>query len=218
MHLRRDTWPRAGRQASQIFNQVIMESRMRTINIPLELLTAEAFTTFGTVIERGRDSVDFEKNPNRMINLGYEVDGRAELHLVRYLRQDMDVSCFERHLSVTEARVSLGESVVVLVAEQTALDDPSSISEPKSVRAFLVKAGQGFIFKRGVWHSLDCYPTAAKYADFAFFTEGETEEELVQFDDDLEQCRRSDILDVTRHHDVAFRVVDPMNLMTTETP
>ena len=191
---------------------------MRIVDIPVEPLVAEAFKPFGVVIEGGGNKAEFENSPNRMINLGFEVDGRAELYIIRYLRQEMLISRLEQHLTMTEARVSLGEPVVVVVAESVALADPKAIPDPKTARAFLVMGRQGFMFNRGAWHSLDCYPTVASFADFAFFTEREAEKELTQLQDlDPDQCRRSHIVDFTRDHDLVFRVTDPIGLLNPET-
>ncbi len=189
---------------------------MRIIDVPVEPLVSEASKPFGRVIERNIKTADFESSPNRMMNLGFEVDGHAELYLIRYLRRDMLVSRFERHLTMTEARISLGEPAVVLVAADTALGKPIKIPDPNSARAFLIKGGQGFMFHRGTWHSLDCYPTAAEFADFAFFTEREAEQELLALQEsDPSECKRSHIIDFTKAHNVTFRIVDPMDLITT---
>jgi ureidoglycolate hydrolase len=147
-----------------------------------------------------------------MINLNFKVDGTAEMHLIRYPRRDMTPTRFERHLTMTETRVALGDSAIMVVAGDTPLDDRTALPEPGSVRAFLLSGNQGLLLHRGTWHD-GCYPTSASHADFAFFTEKEAEDEFAcpkPF-----RYERTHVIDFAKTAGITFKVTDPKGLIAS---
>lgn len=67
---------------------------------------------------------------------------------------------------------------------------------------------QGLVLARDAWHSLDCYPVGAPFADFAFISEARTERELAELED-LTRCRHSDVVDLRASREVEVRVLEP---------
>ena len=55
---------------------------------------------------------------------------------------------------------------MVCVAAPTDADDPQALPDPREVRGFLIDPGQGYLFHRGTWHSLDRYPLQPPGAAF----------------------------------------------------
>jgi ureidoglycolate hydrolase len=180
--------------------------------VALEGLSAEGFAPFGAVLEEGWPASTFEGLPYQMLNVGFEVDGTPALYVIRYMRREMVLSKFERHLTMTETRISLGTHYVIVVAGATPIADRHRLPEPGSARAFLMRPGQGVLLKQGTWHALNCFPVARPFADFAFISEKEAEEELVNILDP-DRLERTHIVDVASA-DRELRVVDPGDLMS----
>lgn len=182
----------------------------RVISVPVEPLTAEAFAPFGMLIEADQDDRVWDDNPTRTIDLGFSIDGEPAFFLYRYVRQQMEATELERHNAMTESRVALGRRTVIIVAEP---NPASPAADLATVRAFLIGPHQGFVFKRGTWHSLDVYPVDFDTADFAFFTERESEAELamgeIELAGDLSACVRTDVIDLIALADTKLAITDP---------
>ena len=185
---------------------------LKTIEVPLEPLTKETFAPYGKVI--GPSPFDGASNDDtfHMINLEFAVEKTPELRIAHYPVKEMRLSTFERHLTMTESRVALGRAVVVVVAGDTPIDDRHSLPDVRSVRALLLPGTQGIMFARGAWHGLDCYPIGNKPADFAFFTEKESEDEL-ETAKSFDELKRSDMVDYAEAQAVEFRITDPNGLV-----
>ena len=189
-----------------------MNAGYRTIEIPLESLTADAFTPFGRLIESLPHDSRAESDVFHMVELPFSVDRTPDLRIAHYPVQDMCFSRLERHLTMTESRVALGQAVVLITAGDTPLDDRYTLPDPHSVRALLMNGNQGILFKRGAWHGLDCYPVNGRPADFAFLTERESEDELLEVSN-IDALHRSHMVDFAESCDIVFRVCDPLGLM-----
>ena len=85
-----------------------------------------------------------------MVELPFSVDSTPDLRIAHYPVQDMCFAKFERHLTMTESRVALGQAVVLVVAADTPLDDRHTLPDARSVRALLMKGDQGIVFR--AWH------------------------------------------------------------------
>lgn len=182
------------------------------ISVEVEELSSDAFRPFGAVIQPGWQPAVFDGLPYRMVNMGFETDGRPALYVIRYLRREMTESRFERHLTMTETRICLSGGVVVMVAAATSSRQPPGLPEPESVRAFLLRTGDGVLLKRGTWHALDCFAVFHPYADCAFMSELEAEAELAAFSDPA-RLERTDIVDFSVDA-LAFNVTDPRGLLS----
>jgi ureidoglycolate hydrolase len=179
---------------------------MRTIDIPLETLDADSFRPYGSLVEPHWKAEAFTIN-NQEVSLRFSAEGTADLYMTRYQRTDGPTSRFERHFTMTEARVSLGESLVFLVAGNPAEDGPNALPDPSTVRAFRIEANQGVILRRGTWHGTS-FPLAAEYADLVMFSERESEDELFSGKDPRE-FQRTQIRDYALEQGVRFKTVLP---------
>ncbi len=189
-----------------------MTGQTKVIEVPVEPLVAETFVPYGTVIEELPTSGQWAEPKFHLVSLGFGVAGTADLRLARYPYQAMEFSKLERHFTMTESRVPLGKPVVLIVAGDTPPDDREALPDPGSLRALLMRGDQGVMFKRRAWHGLDCFPLAPPHADFAFFTESESEDE---FGDgyNAEDLQRSQIVDYAETRSLSFRVTDPAGLL-----
>ena len=193
------------RSAREVGSDTVPEGP-KTIEITVEPLTPEVFEPFGEVICERPTTGDSTAPGFNPLRVNFEVDGTPTLGIVRYPYQDMSFSEFERHPFMTESRVPLSNMpVVMVVAEPTPLDDLNAFPDPADFRAFLMEARQGLLLRRGTWHALDCFPIAPPFADFAFFTEKEAEEELIE-PVDLENLHRSQIIDYESVLGIRFRI------------
>ncbi len=186
-----------------------------TVDVSVEDLNAEAFSPFGTLFSSGWPSDAFAGKPNRMIDLGFSVDGAPALYLIRYLASEMVLTEFERHLAMTEARIALGTATSVLVvAAPNPVEATDVLPDVESVRAFLIRPGTGLVLKRSTWHALDCFPVHEPLVDFAFVSERESEKELEGPVDALERTQIVDFSD----SGIEFRVSDPSGLLNSNSP
>ena len=189
-----------------------MTAQTKLIDLPVEPLDAAAFAPYGTVIEGLPASGRWQEGKFHLVSLGFGVEGTADLRLARYPYQAMEFSRLERHFTMTESRVPLGKPVVLIVAGDTPPDDRHALPDPASLRALLMRGDQGVMFKRRAWHGLDCFPLAPPHADFAFFTESESEDE---FGDgySAEGLQRSQIVGYAETRSLSFHVTDPAGLL-----
>ena len=68
---------------------------------------------------------------------------------------------------MTQTFVHLGgPPAVVAVAAPTDMEDETAIPRPEEMRAFLIRPGQGYVYRTGTWHSLDRFlfePPGARF-------------------------------------------------------
>ncbi len=139
--------------------------RVGVREVVVERLTEEAFRPFGGVIalperEWGKPRLDMEPDRVRIPHADlwslFDLDfsGRPPyVGWVRYYRREFRFHTLESHLDQTEVLIPYGGAPSVFaVAPATPLDDPDTIPDPESVRAFLLDGTKGIAFHRGVWH------------------------------------------------------------------
>lgn len=179
-------------------------------DIAVEPLTAEAFAPYGWLLTAG-DKPDFETPGLKNWRLPFHSDMPLRLQVMRYSVQEKQLSLFERHTQVTEARSPIGDAAAILVVA----GDPSRDVTPDagSVRAFYLDGTTGIIFRKGVWHGLDCYPAHSAHVDYLFLsdtaTEDEIEESIVP-----RQGVRTELFDFAEQN-LTFRVTDPKGVMAS---
>ena len=148
------------------------------IEIEVEPLTAGAFAPYGQLIAARDDAPDYAQPHLEVWHLDYTADAPVRIQIMRYHRKPMTFSRLERHIRVSEGRIPLdGARAVLAVAGMTGAA-PDDMPDPSSVRAFRLDGSCGLLFTPGVWHSLDCFPVAASYADFVLVSDQATEEEI----------------------------------------
>ena len=148
---------------------------MKTMDVAVAPLTAQAFAPYGWLLEPD-DAPDYARTGLQNWRLPFASEDALRLQVMRYSNRDMRLSMFERHVSVTEARHPIGDAAAVLVVA----GDPSQDAAPEanSVRAFLLDGQSGIMFRKGVWHGLDCFPARTKHVDYLFLSDAGTEDEI----------------------------------------
>jgi ureidoglycolate lyase len=119
-----------------------------------EPLTAEAFASFGSVIEASDEAVRLEINQGHAIRYDAlaEVDvsdggGAAVISLFRARPlSELVLRAFERHPLGSQTFMPLsGKPYLVAVA-------PAGAFDPAAVRLFRAEPHQGVHYRKGVWH------------------------------------------------------------------
>ena len=148
---------------------------MKTINVPVEPLTAKAFAEYGWLLEPDA-APDYTRTGLQNWRLPFASEDALRLQVMRYRNRDMRLSMFESHVSVTEARHPIGDAAAVLVVA----GDPSHDAPPaaNSVRAFLLDGQTGIMFRKGIWHGLDCFPARTEHVNYLFLSDAGTEDEI----------------------------------------
>ncbi len=149
-----------------------------TIEIEVELLTAEAFAPYGQLIAVRDETADYARPFLDVWHLDYRADAPFRLQVMRYHQKPMVFSKLERHIRVTEGRIPLDGGRAVLAVAGKSGAAPDDMPDPSSVRAFRFDGSCGLLFTPGVWHSLDCFPLAVPHADFVLLSDQATEEEI----------------------------------------
>ncbi len=188
----------------------------KLIEIVAEPLTAEAFAPFGEIVGGSAAPTDWTRPGLDAWKNTFAIEGRTELRVMRYHRQAPKLNVMERHVTVTESRMPMGGArVFMVVAPPSSADRPDEPPPPEAARAFYLDGTAGLMLWRGTWHALDCYVIGRDYADFAFISEVETEDEI-ETSIDAFSGARTQITDYLQTHDCQFTVVDPLGLAATD--
>ena len=189
----------------------------KLIDIPLEKLTHEAFAPFGQIVGELPGTPGWARPLLDAWKMTFAIEGKAELRVMRYHHQALEFHLLERHLAVTESRVPMGGAqAVMVVAPPTPVGRPTKAPDPASLRAFHIDGTVGLMLWRGTWHALDCFPLKPPFADFAFITEVETEDEIETSKDPIDG-KRTQLVDFQALADTRFRVVDSQGLVDRST-
>ncbi len=184
----------------------------KLIEIAAEPLTAEAFAPFGEIVGGSSAPTDWTRPGLDAWKNSFAIEGRTELRVMRYHRQAPKLNVMERHVTVTESRMPMGGARAFMVVAPPSPDNrPDEPPPPEAARAFYLDGHAGLMFWRGTWHALDCYVIGRDYADFAFISEVETEDEI-ETSIDAFSGARTQITDYLQTHDCRFTVVDPLGL------
>lgn len=190
----------------------------KLIDIPLEKLTHEAFAPFGQIVGELPGTPGWTRPLLDAWKMTFAAAGRTELRVMRYHHQTPKFHLLERHLAVTESRVPMGGAqAIMVVAPPTGTDRPTQAPDPNSLRAFHLDGSVGLMLWRGTWHALDCFPLRPPYADFAFITEVETEDEIETSKDPIDG-KRTQLVDFQALAGTCFRVVDANGLVDRASP
>jgi ureidoglycolate lyase len=184
----------------------------KLIEIVAEPLTAEAFAPFGEIVGGSSAPTDWTRPGLDAWKNTFRIEGKTELRVMRYHRQNPNLHVMERHVTVTESRMPLGGArVFMVVAPPSPADRPDEAPPPEAARAFYLDGTAGLMLSLGTWHALDCYVIGRDYADFAFISEVATEDEI-ETSIDAFSGARTQITDYHDTHDCEFTVVDPLGL------
>lgn len=181
---------------------------MRIENVEVEPLSEEAFAPFGYLLTAGT-LPDFQRPGLQNWRLPFHSDAPPRLQVMRYAAQPKRLSLFERHLCVTEARCPLGAAAAVLVVA----GDPTQDVVPTvgSVRAFYLDGSLGIMFRKGVWHGLNCFPVRTPFVDYLFLSDAATEDEI-EAAKEPRQGARTELYDFAEQN-LTFDILDPKGVL-----
>jgi len=176
--------------------------------IEVEPLSSEAFAPYGWLLAAG-DTPDFEHTGLKNWRLPFHSDMPLRLQVMRYSLKKRQLSLFERHTQVTEGRSPIGDAAAILVVA----GDPTQDADPEaaSVRAFYLDGATGIMFRKGVWHGLDCYPAHRDYVDYLFLSDTATEDEIEESIAPRPGVR-TDLFDFSEQN-LTFQITDPKGVM-----
>jgi ureidoglycolate hydrolase len=188
----------------------------QVIEIPLETLTPEAFSSFGQIVSSLPTKPNWSRPGLDAWTLNFILDGRPELKVVRFHHQGSalgrEFEVLERHTAVTETRIPLGGSqAILIVAPPTAISQSISPPSIDTVRAFFLDGSKGAMLWKGTWHALDCFPVKPPSADFLFITEVETEIEVEKLAD-MALAHRTDVVSLGH----TLKIADPCELLYSQ--
>ena len=123
---------------------------VRTRDLRIQLLTAESFAPFGTVIAAGEDGTPFGPQ-DAQLDLGA---GTPRFYIMRIPGRGLTVTGITRHRACTQTLASVGGSAWVLaVAPPHDRDDPAAEPALDDVRAFAIPGDVAVMLHRGTWHA-----------------------------------------------------------------
>lgn len=181
---------------------------MRVESVEVEPLSKEAFEPYGHLLAAG-SIPDFQRPGLHNWRLPFHSDAPLRLQVMRYEAQPKQLSLFERHLCVTEARCPIGDAAAVMVVA----GDPTQDAQPEtgSVRAFYLDGIAGIMFHKGVWHGLNCFPARTHFVDYLFLSDAKTEDEI-EASMEPRQGVRTELFDFAEQQ-LTFRIIDPKGLL-----
>ncbi len=147
---------------------------VRTIKI--EPLSTESFEPFGEVVGARNSPPDYRGGAASYGWVtNFEANGTPRLTISTVPFQGMTFTQLERQLNVTQTYIPLGgPPAAIAVAPPTDPRDPESLPDPAQVRAFLIDGSQGYLLKRGTWHTLGRFPLYGSASVFAIIGEERT--------------------------------------------
>lgn len=184
----------------------------KTLEIPIEPLTPEAFAPFGQVIGERDDPPLFEGGNAVTWGVDFEIDGKMELHFARFGDQpELEFTTVERHFAVTQAFTPLNNDASVTVFAAPTDPDPKAIPKPEDFRAFYIDGTKGIMMWKGTWHS-SRFPARPPAATFAFLTDAHTTAELSEMLAG-KPGKLTQLVDYEKEFDTRFRLTDPQGFM-----
>ncbi len=124
---------------------------MQAKTLPIEPLTAAAFTPFGAVLAPMEDGAPFTAQ-EAMLDLSR---GAPRFYVMRLRDKHLhEVRQITRHRQVTQVLAAVGgQPWWIAVAPPLALDDASATPRVEDIRAFHVPGDVALLLARGTWHA-----------------------------------------------------------------
>ncbi len=126
---------------------------MKTLTLAPKPLTVEDFAPFGDVIEASDNAHQFLINEDKTIRFHrlatVEADGgKAIINIFRSspIELPFTIRMMERHPIGSQAFFPLGQKPCLIMVA------PPGEFDPTQVEVFIAQPGQGFNFRKGVWH------------------------------------------------------------------
>ncbi|MGH1505736.1 MAG: ureidoglycolate lyase [Acidimicrobiales bacterium] len=121
-----------------------------TVAVPIQPLSADGFTPFGTVIAPTPDGAPFGPG-DAVLQLG---NGTPRFYAMTIPGRGFRVAAITRHLAVTQVLASVGgHEWVLVVAPPVDLDDPAAAPTVEAVAAFVIPGDVAVKLHVGTWHA-----------------------------------------------------------------
>jgi ureidoglycolate hydrolase len=123
---------------------------MRTIELPVQPISAAAFAPYGTLIEAAQDGKPFGPD-EAQLELGR---GTPRFYILRLKYRELGFRHITRHLNVTQCLASVGgKPWFIAVAPPDAPDDPEGACDLSRLKAFEVPGTAAIALHRSTWHA-----------------------------------------------------------------
>jgi ureidoglycolate hydrolase len=124
--------------------------KLRTLELPVEPITAAAFAPYGTLVEAAEDGKLFGPDEAQL-----ELSrGTPRFYILRLKRRDLGFRNITRHMQVTQMLASVGgKSWLMAVAPPDAPDDPDAVCDLARLKAFRIPGDVGICLHRSTWHA-----------------------------------------------------------------
>jgi ureidoglycolate hydrolase len=173
----------------------------QTKEVPVEVMSAEAFEPFGWVIDAPQDAPpSLVGIHTRGWEMPFDVTGRVQVCALYTEFAELRFAKLERHLFVTQTFIALDGPPSVVAVAGGAESERTLPPHPDEVRAFRIDPARGYVLRRGTWHSLDRFPLRPPGARFAMITEAETTAEIGQ----AQAQSRTDVFDYAEELGIEF--------------
>lgn len=183
----------------------------RLIDLPIALCTPESFAPFGQILRLPDGRSQHKWSATKTWCADFFIDGKMELMFARFDPLPMRFAKVERHFSVTQTFIPLGDTPAVTVFAAPTDDRGDTPPDPAEFRALLVPGDMAIMMYRGVWHS-GRFLVKAEPGEFIILTDEHTTTEL-QAMNDKGRGRLTHIVEYDKSHGVSFRLTDPLGLL-----
>jgi ureidoglycolate lyase len=183
----------------------------RVIDLPLALCTPESFAPFGQVLQLPGGESQHKWSTTKTWSADFAIDGKMELMFARVSPAPMNFNKMERHFSVTQTFIPLGDTPAITIFAAPTGDANDVPPDPARLRALLVPGNMAIMMYRGVWHS-GRYLVKQEPGEFVILTDEHTTAEL-QAADLKGRGRLTHIVEYDKSQDISFRLTDPLRLL-----
>ena len=159
----------------------------KTVKLRIEPMTEEAFSPYGELWDAREHPSDHRES----FPVDYRPEGKPTASIMWQPYRSLTFTKLERHFHATHVFIPLsGSPAAVAVALATDENDPTSIPNPGDVRAFLIDGTKGFAYKKGTWHSLDCYILSPPGTTFVMLNQSPNATQTVDFMEGFSLCHQ----------------------------
>ena len=122
--------------------------------VKANLLSQEAFMTFGRVIEKPARDGDVAREYLDWWGGLFDLDFRdkASLGYLEIRRQAFEITALERHVRAAEIFIPIQGVSIMPFAPAGDNEDPDAVPDLSRLTAFIVDGTQGLVIEKGVWH------------------------------------------------------------------
>lgn len=181
------------------------------VELPVALCTPESFAPFGQVLQLPGGQSQHKWSSTKTWSADFSIDGKMEVMFARFSPIPRHFTKVERHFSVTQTFIPLGDAPAVTVFAPPTGDDNDTPPDPSAFRALLVPGNMAIMMYRGVWHS-GRFLVKPEPGEFVILTDEHTTVEL-QALEHKGRGRLTHVVEYDKTHGISFQLTDPHHLM-----